>query len=74
MNFAKNQEFEKAGKIKEEIEALKTLSERQIVRDAVAGNHDICMLYEKNEKFFVGVTKIRDGKIIAVFRFEIDSK
>lgn len=35
MTFAKNLEFEKAAKIKAEIEALKTLSERQIVRDAI---------------------------------------
>ncbi len=74
MNFAKKQEFEKAWKIKEEIEAIKTLSERQIVRDAIAGNHDICVIYEKFEQFFVGLTKIRDGKIIAVLRFVIESK
>lgn len=36
MNFAKNLEFEKAAKMKEEIAAIETLGERQIVRDAIA--------------------------------------
>ena len=71
MTFVKNLEFEKAGKIKSEIEALKMLSERQIVRDAIEGNHDICVLYQNHKHFFVGLTKIRDAKIIAVLRFAI---
>lgn len=74
MRHAKALEFEKAAKIKTEIEAIQTLSERQIVRDAVEGNHDICVVYEKNEQFFVGLTKIRDAKIIAVMRFVVESR
>lgn len=74
MFFAKNLEFEKAAKLKEEMAAIETLTEKQIARDAVAGDHDIAVILEKYEQFFVGLTKIRDGKIIAVFRYSISSK
>lgn len=36
MHFAKNLEFEKAGKIKDEIVAIEMLSQKQIARDAIA--------------------------------------
>lgn len=74
MNFAKNLEFEKAAEIKEEINAIGVLTERQIVRGAIAGDNDVCVLYEKYDQFFLGLTKIRDGKMIAVFRYEVESK
>lgn len=72
--FAKNLEFEKANEMKTEIAALEMLSERQIARDAIPGDHDAAVLYEKYGQFFLGLTKIRDGKIIAVFRFVVEGK
>lgn len=69
---AKNHEFEQAQKIKEEISALSLLSERQIARDAVEGDIDIAIFTEKYHKIFVALTKIRDGKIIGVFRYQVE--
>lgn len=63
-NFAKNLEFEKAQKIKEELESISMISQKQIARDSLPGNHDICILLEKYNQFFIGFTQIRDGKII----------
>lgn len=71
---AKKLEFEKAAKLKEEIAAITILAERQIARDAIAGNHDIVVFLEKYSDFFMGITRIRDGKIIAVMRFVVDTK
>lgn len=34
-DYAKNLEFEKAGKLKSQIDAMKVLSERQIARDVL---------------------------------------
>lgn len=73
-NFAKNLEFEKAQKIKEELDSIAMLSQKQIARDSLPGDHDICVLLEKYNQFFIGFTQIRDGKIIWVFNFEIEAR
>lgn len=49
-DHASKYEFEKAQEIKETIEALRGLYERQKVRDIVDGDIDICVQYEKYEK------------------------
>lgn len=72
--FAKNLEFEKAQKIKEEIAAIEMFSERQIARDMVDGDIDACVILEKYNQIFVGLTSVRDGKIIGVFRSSVDAK
>ena len=72
--FAKNLEFEKAQKIKEEIAAIEMFSERQIARDMVDGDVDACVILEKYNQIFVGLTSVRDGKIIGVFRSSVDAK
>jgi excinuclease UvrABC nuclease subunit len=52
-NFAKNLEFERAKIIKEQIDSIKILSEKQIVRDSISGNYDIIYILEKFEKIFI---------------------
>ena len=61
-------------KIKEEIAAIEMFSERQIARDMVDGDVDACVILEKYNQIFVGLTSVRDGKIIGVFRSSVDAK
>lgn len=68
---AKNLEFEKAHELKITIEWLKSLHERQKVRDIVDGNIDIFLIYEKYEKTYIALTQIRSSQIIWVFRHEV---
>jgi excinuclease ABC subunit C len=68
---AKNLEFEKAQELKVTIEWLKSLHERQKVRDVLEGNVDIFLKYEKYEKTYIALTQIRSSQIIWVFRHEV---
>ena len=68
---AKNLEFEKAQEIKETLDALRFLHERQKVRDILEGDVDIFLMYEKYEKKFIALTQIRSSQIVGVFRHEI---
>lgn len=69
--YSKNLEFEKAMEIKETLEALKLLHERQKVRDIIEGNVDIYLKYEKYDKIYIALTQIRSSQIIWVFRHEV---
>ncbi len=68
---ARNLEFEEAQEIKETLEALKWLYEKQKVRDIIEWDVDICLMYEKYEKIYIWYTQIRANKIIWVFRYEV---
>ena len=68
---AQNLEFEEAQKIKETIEALKWLHERQKVRDILEGNVDVFVQYEKYDKTYIGITQIRNSQIVGVLRHEV---
>lgn len=70
--FIKNWDFENAKKIQEEISAIERLGAKQIVRDAISGDHDICILYEKYEQLFIGFAKVRSGQVVAVLRFLVE--
>ena len=68
---AKNLEFEKAQEIKEMIESLKWLSEKQKVRDIVEWDIDIFLKYEKYDKVYFILIQVRRSQIIGVFRHEV---
>lgn len=68
---SKNLEFEEAQEIKETLEALKWLYEKQKVRDIIEWDVDICLMYEKYEKTYIGYTQIRSNQIVWVFRYEV---
>ncbi len=72
--YAKNLEFEKAAKVKAEIEAINVLRQKQLARDILPWDHDIFVALEKYEKLFVGLLQIRDGQILSVFRHTLESK
>lgn len=69
---AKYLEFEKAGKLKNQIDAMKILSERQIARDVLPWNHDILAILQNYWKVFIWLLQIRAGKMIGIFRTSIE--
>ncbi len=73
-SYAKELDFEKAQETKEVIESLRTLHERQRVRDLPGGDMDIIIQYEKYERHFIGLTQVRSGQIISIFRHELTTK
>lgn len=70
---AKSLEFEEAQKIKEQIESIGVLGERQVARDAIKGNADVIAYLEKYDKRFIGVTSVRDGEIQGVVQSKIEA-
>jgi excinuclease ABC subunit C len=68
---AKNLQFEEAQSIKESIDLLQGLAEKQKVREYVEWDIDIVVMYEKYERYFIARTMIRSGSIVWVFRHEI---
>lgn len=72
-NFAKNLEFERAGKVKEDIESIKSLEINQLARENVLWDYDVINFLEKYEKIFIWVIKIRESKIISMQNFEIEN-
>jgi excinuclease ABC subunit C len=61
---AKNMEFEEAKKIKDTLAALKSMYEKQTVRDVVGGDYDICVIHTKYDHKWVGICEVRDGQIL----------
>lgn len=53
MAKAKALQFEEAQKIKEQIESIGVLGERQVARDAIKGNADVVEYLEKYDKRFI---------------------
>lgn len=52
-NKAKNLEFEDAQKIKETLGLLKSLYEKQSVRDILQGDSDVFSIYEKYNNTYI---------------------
>ena len=65
--------FEEAGKIKQDIESIKSLEEIQIVREAVKWDYEVINYLEKYDKLFIWFISIRDGKINDLKNYEIQT-
>lgn len=61
---AQNKNFEKAAKIRDQIQTIKELSEKQIINNPNFGNSDIINFYKIDKEVFVCIFQIRDGKIV----------
>ena len=72
-NFAKKLEFERAQKIKEDIESIKSLEINQLDRENILWDFDVINFLEKYEKIFIWIIKIRDSKIISMQNFEVEN-
>ncbi len=71
--FAKNHEFERAKIIKDQIDSIAILDEKQIVREWIKGDFDIINYLEKFEKIFIWKIEIRWSKIIGFYPCEIEN-
>ena len=67
-------EFEEAGNIKTLIDSLRLLSDRQSVRDIATEDTYIIIYYTKYDRQFIGLTIIRWGQIVGVFRHEVEAR
>ena len=73
MNFARNQEFERANIIKKQIESIEALNEKQIVREGIIWDFNVINYLEKYDKIFIWKIEIRDSKIIWFYPYEIEN-
>lgn len=71
---AKSLEFEKANKIKQDIESIKMLEENQIVREWVKWDYNIVNYIEKFNQIFIWLIEIKNWKIIWFYNFDIENK
>jgi hypothetical protein len=52
-DFAKKLKFERAQKVKEDIESIKSLEVNQLAREHINGDYDVINFLEKYEKVFI---------------------
>ena len=71
--LAAERRFEEAATAKREWEQVKLLADRQVVRDAVSGNHDAIAFLTKYGRTFAGVAEVRDGSLVGMWRWELTS-
>jgi len=64
LKHSKDLKFEEAHIIKLRLDQLKQIHDRQIVRDAVDGDHDVVVLLEKYKKTYVACLEVRNGQIV----------
>ena len=73
MNYANNHEFERAEIVKNQIESIQILNEKQIVREWVMWDFDIVNYIDKFDKIFIWKIEIRDSKILWFYPYEIEN-
>lgn len=73
-NYAKELKFEQALKIKNDLESIKILDVKQIVREVVVWDYDVVHSCEKFDKFYIWLITIRDSKITWYYNYEIENK
>jgi excinuclease ABC subunit C len=71
--FAERRQYEEAAKLRDEIRTLERLSERQVVRDAVAEDADIVVLLPKYDRLFAGIAEVRDSELVSVRRMTVEN-
>ncbi len=71
MDYANNHEFERADVIKNQIDSISILNEKQIVREWVRWDFDIINYIEKFDKIYIWKIEIRNSKILWFYPFEI---
>ena len=71
---AVNLKFEKAAKIRDKIENIKTIKEKQKITSTTLGNKDVVSIVDIGMFVCVMMLKIREGKIINKDHFVINNK
>lgn len=70
---AERQEFEAAARMRDRIKDLEHLAQRQVARDAIAGDTDIIAFHEQNNKRFVALVEVRGGSVTSVRQWILES-
>jgi len=71
---SENMEFERAAVIRDKIESIKALAERQKISTTKNDNRDIVGIYASDDECFVQVFYVRDGKTVGTENFVFESK
>lgn len=74
VKYAEKLEFEKAWEIKDDMLAIESLKQNQIIRDIVWYDADIINFLEKYDKFYISKIEVRNEKITWIYNYEIDDK
>ena len=71
--YAKNLRFEEAEKIKQQIEAIRSLKIQQVARDGVSGDYDVVNYIQKYDSFFISLIQIRDSNITGMENYQVET-
>lgn len=72
--YADNLEFEKADKIKKDLESIKILDTKQLVSWSIKWDYDIINYSEKFDNFYIWLIELRDSKIVWYYNYEVINK
>ncbi len=64
MELAQNQKFEKAGRIRDQIQAIERIADRQRVEEAENSERDVIAFFSEGQKHFFNLFQIRHGKLL----------
>ena len=60
--------------LKEDVLAIESLKQNQIVRDISTLDADIINFLEKYDKYYISKIEVRNEKIVGIYNFEIEDK
>jgi excinuclease ABC subunit C len=72
-NFAKENQFEKAAKYRDQIKSIEGMFAKQVVSDPEFVNRDVIGIYPDFDKTFINLFQFRDGKLITQENFTLDT-
>jgi excinuclease ABC subunit C len=72
-NFAKEKQFEKAAKYRDQVKSIEGLFAKQIVSDPEFVNRDVIGIFPDFDKTFINLFQFRDGKLITQENFTLDT-
>lgn len=68
-SLAKELRFEEAGRLKDRIERLEKIHDRQVVRDAVDGDYDIIVAIDKYNQLYIWCVEVRWWQITGTYHY-----
>ena len=74
MEFAADKKFERAAGIRDQIDAIKRIEEKQIITDTDIVNRDVIAFVQDLGKNFFNLFQIRDGKLINQENFILEGE
>ncbi|MDP5038937.1 MAG: excinuclease ABC subunit UvrC [Candidatus Gracilibacteria bacterium] len=69
--YALELNFEKASELKQNLEAISSLKDTQIITGLVNSNCDVINYLEKYDSFYLSLIEIRENKITGIYNYEI---